>query len=356
MEIGLGVDPGAGLSFAQQREVAQVAAQAGYASCWTPAGVGQDAFQVCGQWWSASRAVVPGGLATGISVVPVPLWSVPALATAAATLGEVTDGRFSLGLGTGAIHSPAYRHTFGLPAWAPLPLMRDYLVTVRALLAGERVDYAGPAVRLHGVGLGRRPPRVPVLLGALGPRMLRLAGEVADGAALNWCTPEQVAWSRAQVADSAAQAGRDPTEVRVIAYIRICVDEDETAARQAYTRAMLGYALAPPGGSKQHSYRAHFARMGFDAALSDVEAQRDRGAPQEELIQHFPDDLLRMVGYYGPAAGAAAAFARLARGLDTAIVRVVPARPGMAAVLAVLEACRPELVRAAVRDEGVQEG
>ena len=96
--------------------------------------------------------------------------------------------------------------------------------------------------------------------------------------------------------------------------------------------------------------------MGFDTALSDLEARRDRGASQEELIERFPDDLLRMVGYYGPAAGAAAAFARLARGLDTAIVRVVPARPGMAAVLAVLEACRPELVRAAVRDAGVQEG
>ena len=54
-----------------------------------------------------------------------------------------------------------------------------------------------------------------------------------------------------------------------------------------------------------------------------------------------------MVGYYGPAAGAAAAFARLARGLDTAIVRVVPARPGVEAVLEVLDACRPELVRAA---------
>src|SRR5919206_2268457 len=144
MEIGLGVDPGAGLSFAQQREVARVAAQAGYASCWTPAGVGQDAFQVCAQWWGASNEVVPGGLATGIAVVPVPLWSAPALATAAATLGELTEGRFALGIGAGSIHNPAYRHRFGLPAWQPLPLMRDYLRTLRALLAGERVDYAGP--------------------------------------------------------------------------------------------------------------------------------------------------------------------------------------------------------------------
>jgi hypothetical protein len=135
--------------------------------------------------------------------------------------------------------------------------------------------------------------------------------------------------------------------VRIVAYIRVCVDEDETTARRAYTRAIMGYALAPQGSSKAHGYRAHFTRMGFDAALSELEARRDRGAPQAELIDHFPDDLLRMVGYYGPAAGAAAAFARLARGLDTAIVRVVPARPGVDAVLAVLNACRPDLVRAA---------
>ena len=188
---------------------------------------------------------------------------------------------------------------------------------------------------------------MPVVLGALGPRMLRLAGEAADGAALNWCTPEQIAWSREQVAAGAARAGRDPAEVRIVEYIRICVDEDETTARQAYARAIMGYALVPPGGSKKHGYRAHFARMGFDAALSDLEARRDRGAPQDELIEHFPDDLLRLVGYYGPAAGAAAAFGKLARGLDTAIVRVVPARPGVEAVLEVLEACWPERVRAA---------
>ena len=360
MEIGLGVDAGAGLTFAEHRDVARTAALRGYESCWTPSGVGQDAFQVCAQWWGASCEVLPGGLATGISVVPVPIWTAPALATAAATLAELSDGRFTLGVGSGSIHNPAYRRSLGLPDWAPLPLMHDYLRTLRALLAGERVDYDGPTVRLHGVALGRRPLPVPVVLGALGPRMLRLAGEAADGAALNWCTPQQIAWSREQVADGAARAGRDPAEVRIVEYIRICVDEDEAIARRAYTRAVMGYALAPQGSSKAHGYRAHFARMGFDAALSDLEARRESGAAPEELIDRFPDDLLRIVGYYGPAVGAAQAFARLARGLDTAIVRVVPARPGVEAVLAVLEACRPELVRAGSpwmgRDARVQEG
>jgi len=349
MEIGLGVDPGAGLTFPQHHDLARAAARLGYSDIWTPAGVGNDAFQTCAQWWGASADVTTGGLTTGISVVPVPIWSAPALATAAATLGELTRGRFILGIGAGSIYSAAYRQSLGIPDWKPLPLMRDFLITLRGLLAGEKVEYSGAAVNLHGVSLGRRPeaPAVPVYLGALGPGMVRLAGELADGVALNWCTPEQIAWSRARVAEGAARAGRDASAVRVVEYIRICVDEDEDAARRALARAILPYALAQPGADKAQGYRAHFARMGFDAALSDLEARRERGASPAELVDAFPTDLLRLVGYFGDAAGAATAFARLAQGLDLAIVRVVPVRPDPAAVLAVAEACRPDLVRAA---------
>lgn len=349
MEIGLGVDPGAGLTFPQHRELARAAARLGYSDLWTPAGVGHDAFQTCAQWWGASAEVAPGGLATGISVVPVPIWSAPALATAAATLGELTAGRFVLGIGAGSIYSPAYRYSLGVPDWKPLSLMRDFLVTLRGLLAGEKIDHSGPAVTLHGVSLGRRQdaPHVPVYLGALGPGMVRLAGEAADGVALNWCTPEQIAWSRARVAEGAARAGRDPGDVRVVEYIRVCVDEDEDAARRALARAVLPYALVQLGADKAHGYRAHFARMGFDAALTDLEARRERGTDMAELADAFPPDLLRLVGYFGGAAGAPAAFARLSLGLDLALVRVVPVRPGPPAVMAVAEACRPDLVRAA---------
>lgn len=348
MEIGLGVERDL-LTFAEYREVARAAARGGYGSCWVPAGIGGDAFQICAQWWGASGDVVSPGLTTGISVVPVPIWSPPALATSAGALGDLTGGRFILGIGSGGIHSPAYRRMFNVPEWPPLALMRDFLVTLRGLLDGESVSYAGKAVTLRGVRLPRRTdaPRVPIALGALGPGMVRLAGELSDGAALNWCTPEQITWSRERVAEGAARAGRDPGEVQLIEYIRICVDDDEDAARRALARAVLPYALVQPDSSKEHGYRAHFARMGFDAALSDLEARRDRGTPVDQLADAFPTDLLLKVGYFGRAAGAAAAFARLAQGLDTAIVRVVPVRPALPAVLAVLEACRPELVRGA---------
>ncbi len=341
MEIGIGLDQGLGLTFPETCELARDAARMGYTSAWTPAGLARDAFQICAQWSTHTRDIIPQGIATGISVVPAATWPAPVLAATAGTVGDLTNGRFVLGIGTGTAYVEAAQRQIGQPAYRPLTLMRDYTVTLRRLLAGEVVEYDGEVVKLHGVALGFRPPRVPVYVGALGPRMLALAGELADGAALNWCTPEQVAWSRTLIAQGAARAGRDPAQVRVVAYIRMCVDDDEDAARRAFTKAVMGYALARPGLSKKMGYRAHFARMGFDEALTELEARRDRGAAPAELIDHFPRELLLKVGYYGTAAGAAAAFRRLAQGLDVAIVRVVAARPGLESIRAVMRACQP---------------
>jgi hypothetical protein len=86
--------------------------------------------------------------------------------------------------------------------------------------------------------------------------------------------------------------------------------------------------------------------MGFTQELAKLDEMRQRGAPAEEVADAFPLEILQTVAYCGPADGAASAFKRLAQGLDTAIVRVVSARPGVQSVRAVLEACRPQLVTA----------
>src|SRR5690606_21817769 len=113
-----------------------------------------------------------------------------------------------------------------LPRLSVLALMRDYLTTVRGLVAGQEVDYQGEVITLRGMTLGiTPPPQTPVYLGALGPEMLRLAGELADGVCLNWCTPEQIAWSRERIAEGARRVGRDPASVKVVEYIRVCVDD-----------------------------------------------------------------------------------------------------------------------------------
>jgi alkanesulfonate monooxygenase SsuD/methylene tetrahydromethanopterin reductase-like flavin-dependent oxidoreductase (luciferase family) len=344
VKIGVGLDRNLGFSVEEYRELSRVAARLGYASIWTNSMNGRESTQMCTQFWMASAEVVAGGLQTGISVVPATFWTVPSLASAAATTAEITGGRFTLGIGSGDIHDLSQRRLLGLQEARPLALARDYLVTLRALLSGEEVTYDGPTVRLHRVKLEVSMPTTPVILGALGPRMLQLAGEAADGVGLNWCVPEQIAWSRARIAEGAAKVGRDPSEVKLIEYIRVSVDEDEDAARRAYMRALFRYAIARPGVPKHLGYRGHFGRMGFEDALSALEERRDRGASLEELYDAMPVDLARKVGYFGPAAGAAAAFRKLAAGLDVALVRVVPARPTLESAVAVMEACRPSLV------------
>lgn len=342
MEIGLGLDARLGLTFEQHRQLAAEAATLGYRSLWSPAGAaGLDSFHVCSQWFQAS------GLVTGISVVPAPNWTVPTLASEAATLGAISRGRFILGIGPGGTYQPGYRETYGLVEVPPVRQMREYLTTLRGLLAGERVTHQGPSVTLKGVGLGFTQPRVPVYLAALGPRMLRLAGELADGVTPNWSTPEQIAWCRQRVAEGARAAGRDPSAVPFAQYIRVCVDEDADAARRAFAGQVLAYALARPGASKAHGYRAHFGRMGFEEALTDLEAKRDAGTPERELVDQIDPRLLLTVGYFGPPAGAAAHFRQLAEGLDTAVVRVIAARPGLDAIRLTMETFRPERVLAA---------
>jgi alkanesulfonate monooxygenase SsuD/methylene tetrahydromethanopterin reductase-like flavin-dependent oxidoreductase (luciferase family) len=348
MEIGIGLDATLNLSFADQAQLAQEAARLGYTSMWTPEGTGQDSFQLCSHRWAASCQVVPQGLTTGIGVSPVLYRSPVAFAMSGGTVSQLTAGRFIMGIGAGGAYRPRTRQSLGLARFSTLALMRDYLVTVRALVAGDAVNYRGEVLTLQGVKLAiNPPPRTPVYLGALGPEMLRLGGELADGICLNWCTPQQIAWSRERLAEGAARVGRDPNRVQVVEYIRVCVDQDSDVARRAFARSTMGYALGqrvPTERERQLGYRAHFERMGFTAALAELDRMRQRGAPADEVADAFPAELLKRVGYYGTPEEAATAFRSLAEGLDVAIVRVVAARPGLAAVQAVLQACRPELV------------
>ena len=345
MEIGLGLDATLNLSLDQQAELSREAAELGYTSIWTPEGTGQDSFQLCALRWAATKDVVDEGLTTGIAVSPVMYRTPMAFAMSGGTLSHVTGGRFIMGLGSGGAYRPRARMALGLPRLSALAMMRDYLAIARGLVAGDAVDYEGEVVRLRGARLAiTPPPRTPIYLGALGPEMLRLAGELSDGACLNWCTPEQIAWSRERIAEGASRSGRDPAEVQVVEYIRICVDEDADVARLALARSTVGYALGgrvPTDRERTLGYRAHFERMGFTEVLAELDRMREAGASSHEVADAFPAEVLQAVAYYGPADGAAAAFRRLAEGLDVAIVRVVAARPGVDSVRAIMEACRP---------------
>jgi len=344
MQIGLGLDFSLGMTFDDQQTLAREAAALGYTSLWTPEGAGLDSFQLCALRWQASAEVAAGGIATGIGVCPIAYRSPIAFAMSAGTLSAQSGGRFVLGLGSGGVYRADTRRQLGLPRRSTLNTMREYVSTVRMLLRGEAVTINGEAVQYDGASLGFRPPPTPVLVGALGPQMIRLGAEAGDGAVLNWCDPERVGWGRERLNEGAARGGKSPDEVQLVEYIRICVDDDAAAARQAYAQSLMGYALGaavPSERLRRFAYRAHFERMGFTEALAALDQMRLRGAPAAEVAAAMPEELLTRVGYYGPAAGARAAFETLADGLDTAIVRVVAARPGLDSVRAVMQACAP---------------
>ncbi len=347
MDIGVGLDATLNLSFDQQAELSREAAQLGYTSVWTPESTGMDSFQLCAHRWAASRQVIPEGLHTGIAVSPVMYRTPVAFAMSGGTLSQLTDGGFIMGIGTGGAYRPRTRRSLGMPRISALALMRDYLTTVRGLVRGEEVTYQGEVVTLKGLRLAINPaPSTPVYLGTLGPAMLRIAGELADGVCLNWCSPEQIAWSRDRIAEGAAIAARDPSEVGVVEYIRVCVDDDEDLARRAFAKSTMGYALGqqvPTDRERQLGYRGHFEWMGFAEELADLDQMRREGASADEVAEAFPAEVLRKVGYFGKAEGAARAFSKLSKGLDTALVRVVAARPGVDSVLATMKACQPEL-------------
>lgn len=276
MQIGVGIDQRLGLPVAQLRDLAPLARDLGYESLWTNASLDYDPVALCVAWHAAS------GLATGISVVPIARNPAAVLALEARTAHELTGGTFTLGIGAGSITEK------------PIAAVREYLGDVRKVATN-----------------------VPIIVGALGPQMLRLAGRHAQGAALNWCTPEQVAWSREQAGPRA----------KMIDYIRVCVDDDLAAARRAVAEQILSYALLvrPSGAS---GYRTHFERMGFSEEIAFLTQRRASGATEAELARDLPERMLTTFGYAGRGDGAREWFLRMAEGLDVAIVRILTPRPG----------------------------
>jgi alkanesulfonate monooxygenase SsuD/methylene tetrahydromethanopterin reductase-like flavin-dependent oxidoreductase (luciferase family) len=283
MHVAIGIDPGQALSEADESKLLRLAAERGYESAWTPSGPDAGAFDRCLRWHQES------GLATGISVVPASGQPPSFYAGQALRVWQSTGGKFVLGVGSGQMEKP------GKP-------MREYVSQLRALL----------------------PPGLPIYIGAMGQVMLHLAGEVGDGAALNWCSTDQVKEARAEVTKAASRANR-PVPV-IVEYIRTVVDRDIALARSTLSSAMLGYALGPP------QYRKHFERKGFARELNELEA--GQGNPS--------DALLATSGAYGKPGEVRAQFERLAAGLDLAIVRVLVTKPGDAeSARRVIEECAP---------------
>lgn len=266
MRIGIQLGGGRGGTLDGLLNEAKRAEAAGFASAWLSHIFSFDALTVVAL---AGRETVR--IELGTAVVPTYPRHPVALAQQALTVQAATGNRLALGIGLS--HKIVIEDMFGLDYSRPIPHMREYLLALGGLLSGEPTRFQGELYRVAAQFTVPGATKPPLLVAALGPAMLRLAGRLADGT-VTWMGG--LAYLRdvavPTIRQAAAQAGRPAP--RIVAGLPVCVTDDPAAARAAAEKVFQMYGQLP-------SYRATLDRGGAagpgDVALvggeQEVEAQ-----------------------------------------------------------------------------------
>jgi len=205
----------------------------------------------------------------------------------AASLQDLSGGRLLLGLGVAnktiaAWHGGVFDH--------PLTRAREYVEIVRKTAAGERVEYAG---KIYTTGrrfqLSWKPshPTFPIYLAGLGPQMTRLVGQIGDGVFINMATPATIKTIADRVRAGAAEAGRDPAKLEIIAKVRVSLNPDRQVARSKLRQVLTFYNIAD-------HYKDLLKASGFEAEVAAIEQAFKEGgfkAAQPLITDAYMDRL-----------------------------------------------------------------
>jgi 5,10-methylenetetrahydromethanopterin reductase len=264
-----------GISLAEPRsgtldELAATVQQArddGFSSAWLADIFGLDAQTALA--YAGSRV---DDIELGTAVTPTYLRHPVALARQAITTDIATGGRFALGIGLS--HKVVIEGMLHLSFDKPARHMREYLAVLIPLLREGRVSFSGQTLGADAA-IGVRPVGpLPVLLAALAPQMLQLAGAVGDGTVL-WMTGPRTIDDHIvpRLTEAAADAGRpDP---RVVCVLPVCVTDDEAAARARAAKVFSVYDTLP-------SYKAMLDKEGA-AGPGDVAIVGDEAAVRQQI-------------------------------------------------------------------------
>jgi F420-dependent oxidoreductase-like protein len=252
--------PGRGLTLEEITANVESDRAAGYSSVWFSDGIGMDPLTLI-----AALGQKVSGIEFGTAVVRTLPRHPMILAQQALTANALVGGRLTLGIGPS--HRPAVEAGWGLSFDKPIANMRDYLLILRPLLAGAPVDYRGEHHSAHGDLNVEGGPGVSVLVAALGPQMLRLSGQLADGTVTTMAGPRTLIGHICPVIrDAASRAGRP--EPRVISTLSVCVTDDVATAQVRATRGVQRMASLP-------SYAALLEREGGPPLLAGSEDDLD---------------------------------------------------------------------------------
>ncbi|HEY2994588.1 MAG TPA: LLM class flavin-dependent oxidoreductase [Methylomirabilota bacterium] len=313
----------------------KLAEDLGYDSAWVAEGHGGDQFAIL-----AACAVATSRIRLGTSISSVFVRSAPTIAMAAATVDQLSGGRFVLGLGSS--HRVQVEGEHGLPYARPIDRLRDTVEVVRRLLRDGAVSFRGEVIEIPKFDLWFRPlrPSVPIYLSGLFQPMLEVCGELAEGVILTWSTPEFARGAADHVATGARRAGRDPGQVEMTTLLGCAVSADVDEARGRLKPGVALYAGYFP------RYNRLLAESGFAEAVAAIKTAWDRG-DREGAVRLVPDALIDAVALAGPPARCRerlAAYRAAGVGLPIITPRVRDGG-GMKAVMEAIRACAPVTIQ-----------
>jgi F420-dependent oxidoreductase-like protein len=291
---------GMGLSGDEQLEMAKEADKLGYDSIWAAEAYGSDAATVLA--WMAAH-VERAKLASGIFQMPA---RTPAMtAMTAATLDNMTNGRFILGLGISGPQVVEGWH--GQPFDKPLARAREYVEIVRKALARETLTYDGEFYKLPRPGGPGKPlkliikpvqERIPIYLAAIGPKNTALAAEIAEGWLPTLFAPEHVDVFRPSLEEGAARSGRSLEDLEVTPQVSMAIYDDVAHARN-FMRPYLALYIGGMGSRERNFYNQLVTRYGYGDAAHEIQDLYLSGR-QADAMAAIPDELIDKVALTGP--------------------------------------------------------
>ena len=291
---------------------------AGYDSVWVGESWGRELFVMLTTLaCHTSRIQIAAGIANVYSRTP------GLLAQCAATLDEVSGKRAILGLGTSG--AKVIRDWHGVPYDRPIQRTREYIEIVRLALSGQRVNYDGEIYKLRDFRIATKPPRpdTPIVVASLGPRNVRLTGELADGWTPLYISPNYLPQLQTWLAEGAALAGRDPGDVDLRPYIVACVDDDDPQAARKLVKGHLAFYI---GGMGRY-YRDLIAKYGYveeTDRIADLWSKYER----DQAVDVVTDAMVDEFCAGGTAEQARQKLADLAdKGLDSPVLYVPNGSP-----------------------------
>ena len=276
-------------------ELVRVADQIGVESCWTAEAWGMESTTPL-----AYLGALTSNIRLGTGIMQVTARTPSMAAMTALTLSRMTNNRFILGLGVSGPQVVEGLH--GEPFAKPLTRLREYITIIRQGISGEKIALDGehyvlprPGGEGKSLRLSMPPqPQIPIYLATLGPKMLELTGEVADGWLGTSFIPEAADVFTTHLRTGASRAGRDLSSLDLQINATIEVSDDVEGLIAKY-RPRAAFTLGAMGSAQTNFYNAAYSRAGYDEMAKESQALWVAGRKDEAAAVITDDFILKTV-------------------------------------------------------------